>query len=193
MIKPGEYDLCVITGDFRARTYGEIEPVVSAMAGLRMHIDRPVYGILGNHDFLEFVPPVEQMGLPFLLNETVVMERNGQRIYLSGVDDPHFYETHNLQKAGDSIPPGAVSILLAHSPEIYRQAAAAGIEPAEAGRLLEAFAGGDGYKTIAGVDVTANFKGWTLDGAEFVDNMDENPIEICFDGILFCTSLAFEF
>ena len=123
-----EYDLCVITGDYRWRTSGTDEAAQAGMSQLMPHLNGPVYGILGNHDFLEFVPPLEAMGLPFLLNETVAIEKAGERIYLSGVDDPHFYETHNLQKAADSIPPAACSILLAHSPEIYRQAAAAGYD-----------------------------------------------------------------
>ncbi|MFN2107716.1 MAG: metallophosphoesterase [Candidatus Promineifilaceae bacterium] len=123
-----EYDLCVVTGDFRWRTSGSDEPALSEMQKIVPHLRKPAYAVLGNHDFLEIVPPLEEMGLPFLLNETVTLTRGGQHIYLSGVDDPHFYETENLQKAGDLIPPEAVSVLLAHSPEIYRQAAAAGYD-----------------------------------------------------------------
>ena len=33
------------------------------------------------------------------------------------------YRADNLEKAADNIPPGMISILLAHSPEIYRHAA----------------------------------------------------------------------
>ena len=123
-----EYDLCVVTGDYKWRTSGSDAPALSELHKIVPHLRPPAYAILGNHDFLEFVPPMEAMGLPFLLNETVTLEREGERIYLSGVDDPHFYETDNLQKTGDKIPPDAVSILLAHSPEIYRQAAAAGYD-----------------------------------------------------------------
>lgn len=123
-----DYDLCVVTGDYRWRTSGSDELALAEMRKIVPHLQQPAYAILGNHDFLEIVPPIEEMGLPFLLNETVALQRGGQRIYLSGVDDPHFYETDNLQKAGDKIPPDAVSILLAHSPEIYRQAAAAGYD-----------------------------------------------------------------
>lgn len=123
-----KYDLCVVTGDYKWRTSGSFEPALAELRKIVPHLRHPAYAVLGNHDFLEFVPPMEAMGLPFLLNETVTLERGGQRIYLSGVDDPHFYETDNLQKTGDVIPPDAVSILLAHSPEIYRQAAAAGYD-----------------------------------------------------------------
>jgi predicted MPP superfamily phosphohydrolase len=85
----------------------------------------PAYGVIGNHDFIEFVPPLEEAGVRILLNETVVVEWHGARLYLSGVDDPHFYETDSLDKAAESLPASAKAILLSHSPEIYRQAAAA--------------------------------------------------------------------
>ena len=127
-VRDAEYDLCVITGDFRARTYGEHEPAVKAMAGLRMHIDRPVYGVLGNHDFIEMVPGLEALDIRILLNESVTIEHKGAAIHLAGIDDPHYYEADNLEKAADGIPEDAVSILLAHSPEIYRHAAHAGFD-----------------------------------------------------------------
>jgi len=127
-VRDAEYDLCVITGDFRARTHGEYKSVVDAMAGLRMHIDRPVYGVLGNHDFIEMVPDLEELDMRILLNETVAIEREGDFIHLAGIDDPHYYQADNLEKAADGVPDGAVSILLAHSPEIYRHAAYAGFD-----------------------------------------------------------------
>ena len=123
-----EYDLCVVTGDYKWRTSGPNDLALEEMKKIMPYLQQPAFAILGNHDFLELVPPLEEMGLPFLLNETKILEQDGERIYLSGVDDPHFYETDNLQKTGDKIPPRAVSILLAHSPEIYRQAAAAGYD-----------------------------------------------------------------
>lgn len=122
------YDLCVITGDYRASSSGSYRTAVAYSAQLAAYLRPPVYAILGNHDFIEFVPPLEEAGLTFLLNETVRLERDGAAIYLSGVDDPHFYETDNLQKSRAEIPSNAVSILLAHSPELYRQASAAGYD-----------------------------------------------------------------
>jgi predicted MPP superfamily phosphohydrolase len=127
-VRDAEYDLCVITGDFRARTHGEYKSVVDAMAGLRVHIDRPVYGVLGNHDFIEMVPDLEALDMRILLNEAVTIEREGDIIHLAGIDDPHYYRADNLEKASDGIPADATSILLAHSPEIYRHAAYAGFD-----------------------------------------------------------------
>lgn len=122
------YDLCVVTGDFRASSSGSYNLALEYATRLVKHLKTPVYAILGNHDFIEFEPPLEDAGYTFLLNETVAIERNGARLYLSGVDDPHFYETDNLHRARESIPAGATSILLAHSPELYRHAAAAGYD-----------------------------------------------------------------
>lgn len=127
-VREAQYDLCVITGDFRARTYGEYQPVVDAMADLRPHIDCPIYAVLGNHDFIEMVPDLEALDMRVLLNESVVIEHGGATIHLAGIDDPHYYRADNLEKAADAIPTDAVAILLAHSPEIYRNAAHAGFD-----------------------------------------------------------------
>jgi len=127
-VRDADYDLCVITGDFRARTYGDYDATIEAMASLRMHIDRPVYAVLGNHDFIEMVPDLEALNVRVLLNESEVIERNGALIQLAGIDDPHYYQADNLEKAADAIPPDGVAILLSHSPEIYRHAAHAGFD-----------------------------------------------------------------
>lgn len=120
------YDLCVITGDFRARTYGDYWPAVDLMGRVRAQLSGPVYGVLGNHDFIEMVPGLEDLGIRILLNESVVLERGGDRLYLAGIDDPHYYRMDNLEKAAADIPEDAPAILLSHSPEIYRHAAHAG-------------------------------------------------------------------
>lgn len=122
------YDLCVITGDFRARTYGDHDQAVAAMATLRTQIGGQVYGVLGNHDFIEMVPDLEALDVRILLNESVVIRREGATIHLAGIDDPHYYRADNLEKAADAIPPDAFSILLSHSPEVYRHAAHAGFD-----------------------------------------------------------------
>jgi hypothetical protein len=69
------------------------------------------------------VPRLEAMGVHVLVNECATIERGGQSIYLAGVDDAHFYRADNIEKAVAAIPPDVFSILLTHTPEIYRQAA----------------------------------------------------------------------
>ena len=121
-----EYDISVLTGDLRAKTFGPYAPAVMALQQVRAHLKGPVYGVLGNHDTIRMVPPLEAMGIHMLLNEAVALERGGETIYLAGIDDPHYYRADNLEKACEPIPPGATSILLAHSPEVYRRAAHVG-------------------------------------------------------------------
>ncbi len=123
-----DYDVCVITGDFRAKTFGPYEKALAAMKRVRNALSNPVYAILGNHDSIEMVPGLEGMGIHVMLNESAVIERDGELIYLAGIDDPHYYKAHNLEKAADAIPEDAVSILLSHSPETYRHAAHAGFD-----------------------------------------------------------------
>jgi len=112
-----------LTGDFRANTFGPYAAALEGMQQVRTHIEGEVYGILGNHDSICMVPGLEAMGIRMLLNEHVAVVRDGATLYLAGIDDPHYYRADNLEKAADAIPPGAASILLAHSPEIYRHAA----------------------------------------------------------------------
>jgi len=123
-----DYDLCVLTGDFRANTWGPCDAALEGLRSVRTHLGGEVYAVLGNHDSITMVPGIEAAGIRLLLNEHTVIERNGETIYLAGIDDPHYYRADNLEKAADTIPEDAVSILLAHSPEIYRHAAHAGFD-----------------------------------------------------------------
>ncbi len=117
------YDLCVLTGDYRFKTYGPFAAALDGVEQIRRHLKGPVYGVLGNHDTIQMVPALEAMGIRMLLNECEAIARDDQRIYLAGVDDAHFYRMDNIEKAALQIPEGAFSILLSHTPEIYRQAA----------------------------------------------------------------------
>jgi hypothetical protein len=63
------------------------------------------------------------MGIKILLNENETIERGGERIHLAGIDDAHFYRVDNIEKAAGDIPHDEFSILISHTPEIYRQAA----------------------------------------------------------------------
>jgi len=68
------------------------------------------------------------MGYKLLINECVRLARAGAAIYLAGIDDAHFYKLEDFHRAALSIPGPAVSILLSHTPEVYRQAADAGFD-----------------------------------------------------------------
>jgi len=121
-----DYDLCVLTGDYRGRTYGPFEATIAGIARVRPYIVAPVYGVLGNHDTIRMAPALEEMGIRLLVNETAPLLRDGQRLHLAGIDDAHFYRMDNIEKAAMQVPSGEFSLLLSHTPEIYRQAAHAG-------------------------------------------------------------------
>jgi hypothetical protein len=118
-----QYDLCVLTGDYRGETFGPFQAALDEAAQLRDQLKEPIYAVLGNHDTIQMVPGLEAMGIRVLLNECEIIDRGDQQIYLAGIDDAHFFRVDNIEKAAFPIPHGEFSILLSHTPEIYRQAA----------------------------------------------------------------------
>jgi len=123
-----QYDVCVLTGDYRGRTFGPFQPALDGVARVGTHLKQPIYAVLGNHDTIQMVPGLEAMGIRVLLNECETIVRKDQRIYLAGIDDAHFFRVDNIEKAALSIPRGEFSILLSHTPEVYRQAAHANFD-----------------------------------------------------------------
>lgn len=118
-----EYDICVFTGDFRGKTFGSYAAALDGMRRVRMHLNGAVYGVFGNHDSIRMLPGLEDMDIRMLMNESLALSRGAATLHLAGIDDPHYYRADNLEKASTNIPENTVSILLAHSPEIYRHAA----------------------------------------------------------------------
>jgi len=123
-----QYDVCVLTGDYRGRTFGPFQPALDGVARVGTRLKQPIYAVLGNHDTIQMVPGLEAMGIRVLLNECETIVREDQRIYLAGIDDAHFFRVDNIEKAALSIPRGEFSILLSHTPEVYRQAAQANFD-----------------------------------------------------------------
>jgi uncharacterized protein len=121
-------DLCVLTGDFRGKTYGPFDATLAGLARLRSRLPELVYAVLGNHDSILMVPGLEAIGIRVLLNECEPIVRGNHAIYLAGIDDAHFYRLGDIAKAAIAIPQTAFSILLSHTPEVYREAASAGFD-----------------------------------------------------------------
>ncbi len=118
-----KYDVCVLTGDYRGKTFGPFDAALEGIASVRSHLKERVYGVLGNHDTIRMVPGLEEMGIRMLLNESETITLDGQQIHFAGIDDAHYYRADNIQNAASTIPHDEFSILLSHTPEIYRQAA----------------------------------------------------------------------
>ena len=117
------HDVCVLTGDFRFRTFGPYAPALQALARLRPHLGETVYAVLGNHDTIRMVPGMEALGIGVLMNESVRIERSEAALTLVGIDDAHYYRTHNFHKAAADVATDACAILLSHTPVPYRHAA----------------------------------------------------------------------
>jgi predicted MPP superfamily phosphohydrolase len=122
-LRPLDYDLSVLTGDYRTRTFGPFSPTLVGLERLRREIKGDAFAVLGNHDTLRLVPGMEAMGYRLLLNEWTKLTLGSDAIYLSGIDDAHYYRMENFHRAAHDIPRGALSILLSHTPEVYRHAA----------------------------------------------------------------------
>jgi predicted MPP superfamily phosphohydrolase len=128
LIQELEFDCLVLTGDYRTCTFGDHSGATAATIEIVSELDQPKYAILGNHDSLAKVPAMEAAGIRFLLNENVVIRRGNSELYLIGIDDPNFYQTHCFERAMLGVPREASKVLLSHSPQTYQTAAAAGID-----------------------------------------------------------------
>ena len=85
-----EYDLCVLTGDYRGRTYGDCRPCLEGVASLREALRGDIYAALGNHDLIVMVPDLEALGIRVLLNECVAIDRARPRSIFPGSTTPIF-------------------------------------------------------------------------------------------------------
>lgn len=124
LVSSQKFDLCLITGDYRFHTHSDYYPTFSEIEKLSKDLKAPLgnFGILGNHDFLEFVPKLERHNIKMLLNESWVIEKDGQQLWIIGLDDAHFYGVHDYEKAFAGIPGDAAKILMIHSPETLEEA-----------------------------------------------------------------------
>jgi len=118
-------DLCLLGGDYRTEQYGSFARALLRLHHLIRSIDAAdgIFAVLGNHDCLEMVAPLERHGISFLINDAVALRRNGDTIWITGVDDAHYYDAHDLEATFKNVPRNAFKILISHTPEIYHQAA----------------------------------------------------------------------
>ena len=128
-------DICVLTGDYRNHTIGDWREAVGYFRTMMEALPMPVYGVLGNHDSLEQVGPLEATGARMLLNEHVMLRRGGAELCLAGIDDPNVYRTHHVPAALHGVPRDVCRILLAHSPAAWEEALKAGVDLYLAGHL----------------------------------------------------------
>jgi predicted MPP superfamily phosphohydrolase len=116
-------DLVLITGDFvtlGAFTFVAANHAIHRCAEILATLTCPQrYAILGNHDTGVGAPLVidalQRNQIPVLVNQHVPIERNGSRLWITGVDDPGTSHP-DLNLAIPANPDGPV-ILMAHEPD----------------------------------------------------------------------------
>lgn len=129
-------DAIMFTGDMVNNIATEAEPWIDTFKTLSGK--NGVFSILGNHDYGDYwrFPSAQakvdnlnrlkeihaEMGMDLLLNESRYFERNGQRLYLAGVENwglPPFPQYGDLQEALNGIPEDAFTVLLSHDPSHF--------------------------------------------------------------------------
>lgn len=128
-------DLIVVTGDI---TDGlEHAPRTFPILG-RLGAPDGVLAILGNHDFYtgadEVTAALRRLtSMTVLRDQSVVLERGGERLHILGVDDAGLDWTRGVREH-DALPPlvaqvpaGEAKVLLSHRPDLFAQAAGFGI------------------------------------------------------------------
>ena len=127
-IKEAEFDYCVLTGDYRYRSFGSMALALKGLDLISDAVDSEITAIMGNHDSIEMVPYMESIGMKVLLNENHVISKNDHSLLLIGVDDPSSYRLDDLTRAVHPYNTKESSaILLAHSPHLIKEAQSVGI------------------------------------------------------------------
>lgn len=131
-------DLVVFTGDMVNHHSDEAKPWIDIIGRLQAKDGK--YSILGNHDYGDYLQwdsleekkenihnllaYQKQMGFRPLLNESVVLERNGANIRLVGVENwgsGGFAKYGDLALAMNSVEDGAFTVLLSHDPSHFTE------------------------------------------------------------------------
>jgi predicted MPP superfamily phosphohydrolase len=138
-------DLVLLTGDFVTRKPTDFVNVTEVLAPLSAPLG--VYAVLGNHDTSvganKVAAAVEASGARMLRNRHEWISVNGEELWLAGIDCPHHeqYRVADRRRSGwaqlyrryldaalRGIPAGAFRLLLAHTPDVIRDAARLGVD-----------------------------------------------------------------
>jgi uncharacterized protein len=119
-----EFDICLLTGDYRMDRSGSFNHILKPLKVLSTYIQAPygTFAILGNHDSYLMTRYEEEAQLELLVNESVEILKDGQKILITGTDDPFDYFTESamlcLETRGYDF-----KIAMIHTPELARWAA----------------------------------------------------------------------
>lgn len=122
-----EVDLLALTGDVHGIHHAPVSQsadlLMEALRGIRVH--GPWLAILGNHDSVAMAEKLGTLGFEILVNRSVVIERGGERIRVTGLDDVNSFYTEAAHRALGAHD-GECRIALIHSAEMADHAAEAG-------------------------------------------------------------------
>ena len=124
-----EVDLVAVTGDLIA-SGSTFVPVVATSLGKLRGRDG-VFACMGNHDYFtdgeEMASALERAGLTLLRNRGVSIRRDDAILYVAGVDDT-WTRRNDLDRALADRPAAASTLLLAHDPVLFPDAAKRGVD-----------------------------------------------------------------
>lgn len=117
-------DLCLFGGDFQQERRKFLDPAIDGMKKIMEAVEAPLgfYAVLGNHDTIELVPELENIGIRVLMNESIKLEKKSFPFYVVGVDDPFYFGYHDVEKAFENVPEDSFKIFLSHTPDLYKSA-----------------------------------------------------------------------
>jgi len=126
-------DLVLFTGDMINSYAEEFEPFVKLFSSIKSKDGK--FSVLGNHDYGDYgvwkneeehkqnIPKLielqEKAGFKVLRNEHKIIEKNGENLYLIGVENwgiPPFPQHGDLDKATEGITENSAKILMSHDP-----------------------------------------------------------------------------
>jgi predicted MPP superfamily phosphohydrolase len=123
-LKDLEFDICLLTGDYRRDISGSFSHILKPLQILSKYIKTSygTFAVLGNHDTYLMARYEQQSGMELLINESVEISRNGQKILITGTDDPFNFFTEPallcLETKGYDF-----KIAMVHTPELSKVAA----------------------------------------------------------------------
>ncbi|HKK10614.1 MAG TPA: metallophosphoesterase [Bacteroidales bacterium] len=113
------YDTVFFNGDYRRDTSGSFRGIIKPMKRIAEALNPPFgkWAVLGNHDTYLMAEYEEEVGISLLINETAEFEKEGEKIYLTGTDDPFYYFSEQAILALEQ-PIKGFKIAMVHTSEL---------------------------------------------------------------------------
>jgi len=120
-------DVILLPGDFVTGHRNELPPIVEALSVLKAPMG--IFATTGNHEYYVDADLVSDgitsIGIKMLRNENIALEKDGQKLYLLGVDDKNDVDiipytegksAEHIEALFHGVPEKAVTILMCHKP-----------------------------------------------------------------------------